>query len=108
MKFYGLNPDTKETYPLQSWEHAEFGQKVEVTSMADVTASTVFLCMDHNYSGVGEPILFETLVFGGESDGEMVHYRTWAEAKKGHKEMCDKAFALIEDHGHGDTLWRGT
>lgn len=107
MKNYGLNPATKETYPLQDWETPEFGQKVGVTSMADVTVSTVFLCMDHNYSGVGEPILFETMVFGGECDGEMARYRTWNEAVKGHEEMRLKAFASIEDHGHGDTLWHG-
>lgn len=30
------------------------------------------------------PLLFETLIFGGEHDGDMWRYSTWDEAKAGH------------------------
>lgn len=53
--------------------------------------STVFLGIDHNFSREGDPILFETLVFGGPLDGEMTRYCTYAEAEKGHAEMVSQA-----------------
>lgn len=54
---------------------------------AGVEVSTVFLGLDHNHSGQGDPILFETMVFGGDLDGEMSRYRTWDEAEAGHEAM---------------------
>jgi hypothetical protein len=52
-----------------------------------VEVSTVFLGLDHNWGG-GEPLLFETMIFGGELDGEQWRYSTWEEAEKGHKRAC--------------------
>jgi hypothetical protein len=49
--------------------------------------STVFLGLDHNHGGVGPPILFETMVFGGPLDRECQRYATWDEAEAGHAEM---------------------
>jgi hypothetical protein len=51
--------------------------------------STVFLGLDHNFLGNGPPILFETLVFGGEWDGEMFRYSTFEEAVEGHYRVCN-------------------
>lgn len=50
----------------------------------DVEVSTVFLGLDHNFWGEGPPILFETMIFGGEHDGWMDRYATWEEAELGH------------------------
>jgi hypothetical protein len=50
----------------------------------DVDVSTVFLNLDHNHSGEGPPILFETMIFGGKYDQYQWRYCTWDEAKKGH------------------------
>jgi hypothetical protein len=47
--------------------------------------STVFLGLDHNFSG-GDPLLFETMVFGGPLDGRMWRYKTYADAEFGHAE----------------------
>jgi hypothetical protein len=33
--------------------------------------STVFLCLDHSFQTDSEPVLWESLVFGGPHDGEM-------------------------------------
>jgi len=52
----------------------------------DVEVSTVFLVLDLQF-GNGPPLLFETLVFGGEHNEEMRRYSTWEEAEEGHKEM---------------------
>jgi hypothetical protein len=51
----------------------------------NVVVSTVFLGLNHNYHG-GEPILFETMVFGGPHDDYQRRYRTHQEAQQGHAE----------------------
>lgn len=58
-----------------------------------VSVSTVFLGLDHNFSLSGPPVLFETMVFGGtDMDGlDMWRYRTWDEAVTGHAD----AVALV-------------
>lgn len=49
--------------------------------------STVFLGLDHNYSRIGEPIVFETMIFGeGPCDGYQSRYSTYEQAEQGHKE----------------------
>jgi len=58
-----------------------------------ILVSTVFLGRDHNFGSKGLPILFETMVFGGEHDGEQERYSTWEEAEEGHKKMCEIVFA---------------
>jgi hypothetical protein len=60
----------------------------EVTSRCIV--STVFLGLDHNFSGKGPPILFETLVFGGPMDGDGQRYSSWDDAVIGHKRFVAK------------------
>lgn len=48
--------------------------------------STVFLGIDHNYSGEGPPLLFETMVFlgDGNDDDYCDRHATRAEAEAGH------------------------
>lgn len=54
--------------------------------------STVFLALDHSFSG-GEPLLFETMLFGGKHDQYQERYSTWEEAEIGHK----KAIKIAEE-----------
>lgn len=52
----------------------------------EIHASTVFLGIDHNFSGAGEPLLFETMIF--DKDGDELYqerYSTWEEAEAGHE-----------------------
>ena len=49
-----------------------------------IQVSTVFLGIDHSFSG-GRPLLFETMIFGGKHDEYQKRYHTWEEAEKGHK-----------------------
>ena len=53
----------------------------------DLCVSTVFLGINHNW-GEGPPILFETMIFGGEHDEDRWRYATWDEAIVGHKTAC--------------------
>lgn len=55
----------------------------------DVSVSTVFLGIDHNF-GSGAPLLFETMVFGGDHDEEMDRYTTWEQAEAGHYDTVDR------------------
>ena len=61
----------------------------------DVLISTVFLGIDHGYNGV--PLLFETMIFGGEHDGYQERYSTWEEAEKGHQKQLIKVLYGYEE-----------
>lgn len=63
------------------------------TPIGECMISTVFLGLDHNYGGRGEPIVFETMVFNGPKDGFQARYRTWAEAQAGHKRTVAELMA---------------
>src|SRR5688500_10925875 len=65
--------------------------KVAHTEITDeVCVSTVFLGLDHSFRSVGRPILFETMVFGGDKGGEMELCSTWEEAEKQHRQMVEQ------------------
>jgi hypothetical protein len=64
-------------------------QCVKRDEVNGVTVSTVWLGCDHAF-GHGPPRIFETMVFGGELDGEQVRYGTEAEAVAGHAEMLKR------------------
>ncbi len=60
-------------------------RRVESTHIGDVFISTVFLGLDHNFGGGGDPVLFETMVFGDGDDDEIcIRYSTYDNAVKGH------------------------
>ena len=65
-------------------------RQVGKTEKDDVRVSTVFLGIDHSF-GDGELLLFETMIFGGEHDGDQWRYSTWEEAEKGHVEAVSIA-----------------
>ncbi len=66
------------------------GELLKIRKWKPVRVSTVFLGVDYNFSENGEPILFETMVFGGEYNGEQERYVTWEEAEKGHQKWVKK------------------
>lgn len=61
----------------------ETSRRVAKTVVGDAEVSTVFLAVDHAFWG-STPVLFETMVFGGENDGDTWRYSTWDEAVAGH------------------------
>ena len=62
--------------------------KLAKTLIGEVTVSTVFIGVDY---GVRErpPVLFETMIFGGEYDQYQERYCAWDEAEAGHKRACE-------------------
>lgn len=53
--------------------------------MGDVTVSTIFLGLDHNWGGRGPPVLFETMIFGGPQNEYCERCSTWEQAEAMHK-----------------------
>lgn len=71
-------------------EEVDFSPEIRRVSLYELGAvklSTVFLVIDHNHfvSISSEPILFETMLFIGNSDIYMTRYTTYEKAKKGHE-----------------------
>jgi hypothetical protein len=67
----------------------------QVTSQ--VRVSTIFLGLDHRWSGSGPPILFETMIFGGPLDRSMWRYASWDDAQAGHNAAVGKARAATKE-----------
>jgi len=89
-----LEPD------LMKWAKAfeEIDRIVAKTNVADSIVSTVFLGIDHNYSSLGEPVLFETMIFGGDHDEYMERCCTWDEAEKQHEKAVNMLKSEIQIH----------
>lgn len=63
-------------------------RRVAFTKMwLGVEVSTVFLGINHQF-GCGAPILFETMIFGGDHDEYQERYYTWEESEVGHRQAC--------------------
>lgn len=71
---------------LMTWARMfENGSRVvRKSTVCGIDVSTVFLGLNHQY-GDGPPLLFETMIFGGEHDQYQERYSTWGEAEAGHE-----------------------
>lgn len=87
--WYKLNEDkTTELLPPGTYPNFEEDRHIGDDTINGARISTVFLGLDHNW-GDGPPVLFETMVFGGEHDEWMDRYHTYDEALAGHKKVVD-------------------
>lgn len=73
------------------FEENKKGRHVGDTTVGDVRISTVFLGIDHSF-GRGRPVLFETMIFGGEHEGDCWRWFTWFDAE----EMHPKVVAMVK------------
>lgn len=64
---------------------------VASTTKNSVMVSTVFIGIDHSF-GEGPPMLFETMIFGGEHDQYQDRCSTWEQAEAMHRAACELAF----------------
>ena len=98
--YYKLNED-RNVSRCSSEDWPEFFESsdrfVKQENVEDKYVSTVFLGIDYNFSGEGEPILFETMVFRRNEEGEIDFTEvfcdrcsTWEEAENIHKETIRK------------------
>jgi hypothetical protein len=65
--------------------------RVALDTVYGIRVSTIFLGLDHNFSMSGPPVLFETMVFFGESSYSAYQdrYCTYDEAEAGHRMVVD-------------------
>lgn len=94
-KYILIDKKPVQTTDLLLWanqfENAN-ARRIGLTKVGKYEISTVFLGIDHNFRGQGEPILFETMVFEppSYSDIDMDRCSTYLEAEKMHVEFVEK------------------
>lgn len=89
-----LLPEGEYPQDAREWKNpARTVGSTEITP--DIRVSTVFLCLDHSHSHDPNdpPVLWETMVFGGESDGFQERYTSWDDAYAGHQDVVAKLTA---------------
>lgn len=90
-KYYNIDGE-----PLELFEWAELFEIYEYKMVGvtyfgpddSIRVSTTWLGLNHNY-GAGPPLIFETMIFGGEHNDYMDRYSTLEEAKAGHEVACN-------------------
>ena len=74
------------------WMETPGNRIVKQETLPDgVTVSTVFLGLDHRFGDDGPPVLFETMIFGGEHDNDAARCCTWDEALAQHERLKQRA-----------------
>jgi hypothetical protein len=95
-RWYILNNNNKpipaSTLEAVKWlEEGSDRRTVKRDEIGDIIVSTVFLQLDHSWTPGGKPVLWETMIFGGEHDQYQERYTSHKDALKGH----EKALTLI-------------
>jgi hypothetical protein len=63
----------------------------------EIRVSTVFILgINHGFDG-GEPILFETMLFGGPMSDYQARYSTWEQAEAGHASALEELFQQVPE-----------
>jgi hypothetical protein len=89
MKYYVLSGKEVKEATLDEFSSQMKNNQIASTMFGDVHVSTVFLGIDHgSIRGSEKPILFETMIFGGEHDGYLTRYTSYDDAVKGHEIAC--------------------
>lgn len=104
----GKYDKTGRPIDLATWcrlsEDLEY-RRIGSTDLPDGSwVSTVWLGLDHSFSGVGPPLIFETMVFGPARDEkgrreqslDMARWSTLDEALHGHEQMVVRWTAKAE------------
>lgn len=94
--YYRLEGHNPVPCTNREWSHwfETTPRHVDKTELeGDVRVSTVFLGLDHSF-GDGEPLLFETMIFGGPHDGYQERCSTWDQAVEMHRNAVEVAMKL--------------
>lgn len=93
MMYILVDKEVKQTDDIKEWgENFSNNRRVAMSHKDNLSVSTVFLGIDHNYFKKGPPLVFETMVFGGQQDYQE-RCATYEEAEKMHKRVC-KLFGI--------------
>lgn len=80
--------------PVECDDRAQWGREYRKERhlgddmVGEIRVSTVFLGLDHGWDG-GPPVLWETMVFGGQSDMYQERYTSRADALAGHARILE-------------------
>lgn len=94
--YYDINgkPIDFEQFARLKWDadgrvsnYAVIGRHSFGTGRGEV--STVWLGLDHSFMRHERPVIFETLIFGGDHDGMLRRYCTKCESLRGHREAVN-------------------
>jgi hypothetical protein len=96
------NPKPANLHEWAKWFEGNRNRIVKQETVGDAKVSTVFLGLDHSW-GIGPPILWETMVFGGKYDQEQDRCSGgWIDALQMHERMVAKVREEYE--GNKDDL----
>ena len=93
------NPVAEPDFAAWSrWNYAHNAERrIAVDYRDGVRVSTVFLAINHRFAP-GPPILWETMIFGGDHAGYQERYTSAAAARDGH----DRAMVLAYEGANPD------
>lgn len=80
------------------WFETSNDRIVGRTDVGNLTVSTVFLGVNHGFE-TPLPVLWETLVFGGETYDFEARYTSLEDAKEGHAQMVDELTQKEKNNG---------
>jgi len=75
------------------WFESADRDVLKTTLDNNVKVSTVFIGLNHQF-GDGPPMIFETMIFGGDHDEDMWRCSTWDEAESQHQKAIELAQEL--------------
>ena len=95
---YILDPDgqpqlVEDVLEWARWLETSNTERIVVQTEldGDILISTVFLALDHSFGRELQPILWETMIFGGPHDGYQERYTSHADAEAGHRRAVSLA-----------------
>jgi hypothetical protein len=99
-KFYLLDKDKKPyQVSLQESYKVYKDPDMKITKqdkIGDILVSTVFLSMDHGRDKNQPPVLWETMIFGGEHDLYQERYSSHEDALAGHQRALDLVNSSVD------------
>lgn len=96
LRWYGLLEDGTvvkicKKLAREYWSNDEL-RRIASTSFYkngdEIHVSTIFIPLDHSSISGGDPVVFETMIFGGDNDGYQKRYSSLGAAQAGHNEAC--------------------
>jgi hypothetical protein len=105
LRFYDF--DGRRITPVEWGLMFSRPRRVAYLDRDGVEVSTVWLGLDHGFGYTDRPLIFETMIFGGDYDEEQWRYATLDEALEGHQRACVLAFGVRAGSGEGNDVNEG-
>lgn len=84
-----VKAEAREAGPNGESDPAQDPTRIGSDHIGEAWVSTVWLGMNHRF-GDGPPLIFETMVFGGEYNDEQWRWSTPPEARAGHAAVVER------------------